>query len=197
MKGVRTLASVLSVVGTGLACGPSNPSEAGCAGPYEDQGVSAYVLPWAVGETHLVSGGNCGAHPPGTAFEYAYDFAMTTGTAVVAARDGTVIAVEERFSDGTRKPGEENYINVRHSDGTLARYFHLTQNGALVDVDQVVVRGQVIGLSGDTGASSGPHLHFHVQRCSECWDGVPVTFRNTRPHPRGLVEGESYRAEPY
>jgi hypothetical protein len=62
---------------------------------------------------------------------------MPIATAVVAARSGTVFLVEERFSDSTRRAGEENYINVLHSDGTLAGYVHLTRNGALVDVRRV------------------------------------------------------------
>jgi murein DD-endopeptidase MepM/ murein hydrolase activator NlpD len=121
---------------------------------------------------------------------------MPIGTPVLAARSGTVFLVEERFVDGTRRAGEENYINVLHADDSLAGYVHLTQNGALVVVGQPVTQGQVIGLSGDTGSSTEPHLHFHVQGCEGCTT-VPVTFRNTRPHPRGLVVGETYRAEPF
>jgi murein DD-endopeptidase MepM/ murein hydrolase activator NlpD len=119
---------------------------------------------------------------------------MPVNTPVVAARSGTVFLVEERFTDGTRRAGEENYVNVLHADGTLAGYVHFTQNGALVEVGQSVVQGQVIGLSGDSGSSTEPHLHFHVQGCDGCAT-VPVTFRNTRSHPTGLVTGESYTAE--
>jgi murein DD-endopeptidase MepM/ murein hydrolase activator NlpD len=128
--------------------------------------------------------------------QYAYDFTMPIGSPVIAARAGTVLLVEERFADGTRRLGEENYVNVRHPDGTIAGYVHLTQSGALVEIGQAVARGQAIGRSGDSGSSSEPHLHFHVQRCQGCRT-IPVTFRNTRPHARGLVEGETYAAEPF
>jgi murein DD-endopeptidase MepM/ murein hydrolase activator NlpD len=143
-----------------------------------------------------VGQGNCGSgsHAAGTVVQYAYDFLMPINTPVVAARSGTVFLVEERFTDGTRRAGEENYVNVLHADGTLAGYVHFTQNGALVEVGQSVVQGQVIGLSGDSGSSTEPHLHFHVQGCDGCAT-VPVTFRNTRSHPTGLVTGESYTAE--
>lgn len=116
---------------------------------------------------------------------------MPIGTRIVAARDGEVILVEERFANGTRIPEQVNRIRVRHADGTVASYGHLTTNGALVEIGDRVARGQIIGLSGD---SSGPHLHFMVLACADC-GSIAVTFRNTRPHPRGLIAGESYRAE--
>ncbi|NOT08928.1 MAG: M23 family metallopeptidase [Gemmatimonadales bacterium] len=78
----------------------------------------------------------------------------------------------------------------RHIDRGVA---HLTFGGALVSPGNVVTQGQPIGLSGDNGNSSEPHLHFAVVINGHT---VPVTFRNTRPHPTGLVEGESYSAEP-
>ena len=128
--------------------------------------------------------------------QYAYDFLMPIGTEITAARAGRVLLVEESFPDRTRTAGEENFVNIAHVDGTIAGYVHLTENGALVTVGKAVVQGQVIGLSGDTGSSSEPHLHFHVQGCDGCAT-VPVTFRNTRPHPNGLVQGESYRADSF
>jgi murein DD-endopeptidase MepM/ murein hydrolase activator NlpD len=65
-----------------------------------------------------------------------------------------------------------------------------------VGVGDHVRQGQVIGLSGDSGNSSEPHLHFHVQPCLGC-STMAVVFRNTRPHPRGLLTLESYLAGPY
>jgi murein DD-endopeptidase MepM/ murein hydrolase activator NlpD len=171
---------------------------AACAGPYPNQATSLYVLPYDVGETFVVGQGNCGSssHAAGTLALYAYDFLMPIGTTIIAARSGQVILVEERFTDGNRMPGQENYINIRHSDGTLAGYVHLTQNGALVSVGDMVTQGDVIGLSGDTGSSTQPHLHFHVQQASGL-PTIPITFRNTRAHPQGLLQGQSYLADPF
>jgi murein DD-endopeptidase MepM/ murein hydrolase activator NlpD len=183
----------------GVACSePSDPSAIGCASSYPDQPASPYVLPWRVGESYRIGQGNCGpgSHAAGSVVQYAYDVLMPVGTPVIAARAGTVRLVEERFADGTRTPGQENYVNVAHPDGSIAGYVHLTTGGALVAVGESVALGQVIGLSGDSGSSSEPHLHFHVQACEGC-PTVPVTFRNTRAHPRGLVQGESYTAEPF
>jgi murein DD-endopeptidase MepM/ murein hydrolase activator NlpD len=178
--------------------GPATPTSRPCAGPYPPQAASEYVLPWRVGEAYRIGQGNCGpgSHAAGTVVQYAYDVLMPIGTAVLASRSGTVLLVEERYPDGTRVPGQENYINVAHADGTIAGYVHLTREGALVGVGDRVARGQLIGLSGDSGSSSEPHLHFHVQACDGCAT-VPVTFRNTRAHPSGLLPGESYTAEPF
>ena len=116
-----------------------------------------------------------------------------------------MVAVEERFSDDDHADFHENWVMVRHADETVARYIHLTTNGAVVDVGDVVVQGQLVGLSGNSGASSGPHLHFDVQTCGPnlppgynrlpCGMTVPLSFRNTIPHSCGLEAGRSYTAE--
>ena len=188
------------VVAISLCAGcddPINSFVTECEGPYPDQTTSAYVLPFEPGRTFVVGQGNCGSgsHAKGTLEQYAYDFLMPIGTPVVAARNGIVLLVEERFEDGTQNPSQLNYINITHSDGTIAAYVHLTKDGALVSVNEDVIQGQIIGLSGNSGLSSEPHLHFHVQGCSGC-SSTPITFRNTRSHPNGLVQGEAYTAEP-
>jgi murein DD-endopeptidase MepM/ murein hydrolase activator NlpD len=57
-----------------------------------------------------------------------------------------------------------NYLYVRHQDGTFATYWHLTQNGVVPVLGDLVLRSSEIALAGNTGYSSAPHLHFHVQR---------------------------------
>ena len=143
-----------------------------------------------------VSQGNCGSttHAAGTGLQYAYDFEMPVGTAVESSRDGVVLLVEDQYLQGNRTRGHENYVVVWHDDDSLGSYGHLTTAGVLVRVGQRVGRGQVIGLSGGTGTSA-PHLHFHVQYPGDSHT-MPVTFRNTRAHSRGLREGEVYRANP-
>ncbi len=100
---------------------------------------------------------------------HAVDFAVPAGTAVLAARDGVVMQSEAGFGDAT--PGQDedalvaraNFIRILHDDGTMALYAHLQPGGVLVRLGQRVRRGQVIGLSGNTGRSTAPHLHFVVQ----------------------------------
>lgn len=182
-----------------------------CAKPAFDCAVfpaqhdSAYVLPYEVGTawdiyatTEHYRSANQGV---GT---YAIDFVMPVGTKILAARDGKVVSIQENFEDGNNEDLKENYVFIQHRDGSIARYFHLTFNGALVDEGEQVTAGDVIALSGNTGQSGGPHLHFDVQLCGPnlppnynslpCGQTVPVTFRNTREHRCGLNTGEKYIA---
>lgn len=149
-----------------------------------------------MGSSFVVGQGNCtdGSHSDDQ--KYAYDFDMPVGSKVIASRAGTVLAVEERFVDGNRTPGKENFVLIQHSDGTVAGYYHLTQNGALVEEGSRVDLGSEIAISGDTGDSSEPHLHFEVLDCRD-GDTQPINFRNTRAHTNGLFEGQSYEALPF
>lgn len=98
---------------------------------------------------------------------YAVDFAADIGTPVLAAREGVVMQVENDFAKAglnrERYGGRANFIRILHDDGTMALYAHLREEGALVRVGQRVRAGQQIGLSGNTGFTTGPHLHFVVQ----------------------------------
>ena len=130
------------------------------------------------------------------ALAYAFDFVMPIGTAVTAARAGRVVAVEARYADGTRKPGEENYVFVAHGDGTFSRYYHLTQNGVRVHVGDQVAPHDTLGRSGNSGASAGPHLHFDVtERCPE-WGCSTIPVRFSDVDEPTLVAGQFYRARP-
>lgn len=98
---------------------------------------------------------------------YALDLAAPIGTPVLAARDGVVMEVESDFAraglDRERYAGRANLIRVLHEDGTMGVYAHLALDGVLVRAGQHVRAGQVIGRSGNTGFTTGPHLHFAVQ----------------------------------
>jgi murein DD-endopeptidase MepM/ murein hydrolase activator NlpD len=204
---IRSLAAVLAFGGT-LACSSATvPTMVDCS-VFPLNPTSSYVLPYAVGREFRVSrtfdhyttrNGGVGL--------YAIDIVMPIGTPLHAARTGRVVAVEERFADGDRADFHENWVMVQHTDGTVGRYIHITRDGALVEVGQEVAQGQLIALSGDSGPSGGPHLHFDVQRCGPnlppgynrlpCGQTIPVSFRNTQTHSCGLVPGRHYRAEPF
>ena len=97
--------------------------------------------------------------------ELALDFKVKKKTKVCAARNGVVIAAREDSDEGGLKPenmSDGNYISIEHYDGSVAHYWHLIKNGALVNVGDTIIKGHVIGLSGNTGYSAFPHLHFEV-----------------------------------
>lgn len=97
----------------------------------------------------------------------AIDFALAQGTPVLAARAGRVMQVQGNFDgngqDPVRDRARANFIRILHDDGSMAVYAHLQANGVLVRSGQRVDSGQRIGLSGNTGFSTAPHLHFVVQ----------------------------------
>ncbi|MDG2898550.1 peptidoglycan DD-metalloendopeptidase family protein, partial [Vibrio parahaemolyticus] len=81
------------------------------------------------------------------------DFATPIGAPVYSTGDGKVIAVRKH-------PYAGNYLVIEHNSVYKTRYLHL--NKILVKKGQVIKRGQKIALSGNTGRSTGPHLHFEV-----------------------------------
>lgn len=167
--------------------------------------TSEYILPFETGTARLVwrttSHFNPGNRGVGL---YAIDFEMPIGTPLVAARAGKVVALQDGFEDGNDRDLEENFVMVQHVDGTVARYIHLTLGGALVALGEEVKQGQRIALSGNTGQTGGPHLHFDVQKCGPnlpprynalpCGMTVPLTFRNAGTNVCGVVPGKRYGA---
>ena len=97
---------------------------------------------------------------------YAVDISMPVGTPVYAARDGTVVDMKMHFTKAGLDPaahGKANYIRLRHADGTMTVYVHLQHESQVVKLGQKVRAGDLIARSGNTGYTTGPHLHFAVQ----------------------------------
>ncbi len=114
--------------------------------------------------------------------EYAVDIAMPIGTDILAARSGIVFEVAGHHFKGGINRAENahsaNFVRVLHNDGTFAVYAHLNWDSVRVRPGDYVVAGQYIADSGNTGFSSGPHLHFAVQRnVGMAIQSVPVNFR--------------------
>jgi len=98
--------------------------------------------------------------------QYAVDFALPLNTPIHAARGGVVIEVNNDFyGSGTKQAykSRANSVRILHSDGTMAIYAHLALEKAQVYPGLKVSAGQLIAYSGNTGFSTGPHLHFAVQ----------------------------------
>lgn len=140
-----------------------------------------YLLPYADGTSYRVlqGFGSRLSHRGGE--QYAVDFNLPTGTPVHAARGGVVARIEESNNRGCWEDGcgkFANFIVVLHDDGTTGEYYHLQQDGALVAAGDKVEAGQQIGLSGNTGHTTMPHLHFAVYMATRRArsQSVPISF---------------------
>lgn len=131
--------------------------------------------------------------------KYAIDFKMDVGTPVHAARSGVVARVVESNEKGCWEDGcgkFANYVVVLHDDGTTGEYYHLKKDGALIDVGERVVAGQKIALSGNTGHTTMPHLHFAVYRAAS-WgntQSIPVRFMSSDGVVSAPRSGRRYAA---
>jgi murein DD-endopeptidase MepM/ murein hydrolase activator NlpD len=167
-----------------------------------------YRLPWSEGLTYMflhAPGGRANPHFLKSNL-HAVDIGMPEGTAVLAARDGVVEAVEDGQGRGTEEDPatfEGNFVRVRHADDTCATYAHLERAGVLVRAGENVHAGQLLGYSGTSGDVDRAQLHFGVSRLVQNkagrWEevSVPITFTvGNPPHafaPRlGLMATPNY-----
>lgn len=126
-----------------------------------------YRAPFAIANAYPISQ----AFPSGQTHDtpdsyYAVDIAMPIGTGIYAAREGIVFDVaSDNFRGGLdpeRDAASANIVRILHDDGSHAVYAHLNWNSIRVRPGDHVQRGQYIADSGNTGFTSGPHLHFAV-----------------------------------
>lgn len=129
---------------------------------------------------------------------YAVDIMMPVGTPIYAARGGLVLEVEnDYFKSGTQQAyaNKANSIRILHEDGSMAVYAHLELEKAQVHPGLPVQAGELIGYSGNTGFTTGPHLHFAVQvNQGMHLASVPFHFadlddRAVEPQPGAWLEG--------
>ena len=153
-----------------------------------------YDLPFKKGKFYRVSQGYNGKYSHKNT--YAVDFDMIEGTEVYAAREGKVILVKQDSNIGCahiKCVKYANFVHVFHPDGTMGEYVHFKQFGVQVKLGDNIKKGDLIGYSGSTGFSSGPHLHFN------CFSGlgsnktIKTLFRvNDGKKTVYLVEGKNY-----
>jgi len=167
---------------------PSNPDTAAitCSWTIGDEQAShdddyLYRLPYAEGTSYRVLQGFGSRFSHRGIEQFAVDFRMSEGTPVHAARGGIVARVVESNDKGCWEDGcgqYANFIVIMHDDGTTGEYYHLQQDGALIEVGDKVVEGQKIGYSGNTGHTALPHLHFAVYRATRGGrsQSVPISF---------------------
>lgn len=160
-------------------------------------GDGKYILPFRSGESYKVIQGETGTFSHFDDNLYSIDFGMPEGSTVVAMRDGTVLSIKEDSNEhGTDKEiyaSKANYVWIIHEDNSFGYYLHLKQNGALVEPGTKVKAGDVIGLSGNTGYSTGPHLHAQVvlPKGFSGTETIPIRFKGING---ALEEGSFYTA---
>jgi murein DD-endopeptidase MepM/ murein hydrolase activator NlpD len=125
-------------------------------------------LPFSGGYSDwTVSQGNNGSFTHKGKQAYAYDFAADQGTVVKAARGGSVLFVRENQNGNSYNDPKcgciDNALAIEHQDGTQTVYRHFQYNQIFPQVGENVVRGQPVGLVGNTGYSTGPHVHIELR----------------------------------
>jgi len=159
-----------------------------------------YRLPYPHGLTFSILQGFHGTFSHRGSNEFAVDIDCPVATPVLATRPGVVIAANAAAQGaGTTTDFVEykrtNFVLVMHDDGTLGEYMHLSPSGIEVKPGQRIERGQELALSGNTGFSSTPHLHFQVMTAGD--DGVsarsfPFRFAITPRRIEEPVQGRRY-----
>ncbi|MCG8435822.1 MAG: M23 family metallopeptidase [Gammaproteobacteria bacterium] len=160
-----------------------------------------YRVPYAVATSRRVTQGFNGAfshnHPQA---QYAVDIDMPVGTNIYAAREGIVLDVATQFfgsgTDAQQYGNRANNIRIMHADGSMAVYAHLKWDSIRVRPGDRVTEGQYIADSGNTGFTTGPHLHFVIQRNAGMeLRAIPFKFRgrnNTAVTPVENMELTAY-----
>lgn len=205
---VTTLGTLLAATTgcEGRVLDPDGPESVGLPSTNEQIQRSTvdaeYRMPFICGQRYWITQGNhgdmCdrndGNHV--STMDYAWDFALPRHSPVVASRAGKVTLAANAVREGeTCFDGcngefgsdefknccsactlQSNRVNVTHEDGTVATYWHLDE--ATVAVGQQVRAGEMLGFSGTSGCSTGPHLHFQVMgNCTTGWcQSQPINF---------------------
>lgn len=147
-----------------------------------------YMVPFEKGQRFLISQAFHGKKThKGRLNEYAVDIVMPIGTKVCAARMGFVIDSIDVNDDKDKVTKlkeyipKSNYVKIQHNDGTVAVYAHLKKGSVIVSNQELIEKGRCFAKSGNSGASTGPHLHFSLLTVQdEQKQSIPFMFVSRR-----------------
>ncbi|HLT29524.1 MAG TPA: M23 family metallopeptidase [Myxococcaceae bacterium] len=158
--------------------------------PAAEEILPVVGVPFACGARFPVSQG----HDTGSHRSYdthAWDFRMPEGTPITAARDGVVRLARGDSDQGgcdAKMARHANYVVITHDGGLETQYLHFSS--VVVKPGDRVTQGQLIGYSGNTGWSCGPHLHFKVTtRENNSWNNpsLPALIEGHGDPVRGML----------
>ena len=155
----------------------------GKQGFYDENGASTpqTLTQRPLGSARVSSGFGMRLHPIlGYQIQHnGIDFAAKTGTAVPAGADGVVTKIG-------RNGGYGKYIKIKHNETYSTAYGHLDAFNPELRVGSYVKKGEIIGYVGNTGRSTGPHLHYEVVK-----NGTPVNPLKTYTIPQRVLKNET------
>jgi murein DD-endopeptidase MepM/ murein hydrolase activator NlpD len=184
MKLFWLLSGILVVTGCSVSKNPMrNEVRRLQKGITKDDTSYVYALPYEEGKSYYMVQGYFSSFTHKE--RAALDFKMKRGTKICAVREGVVIRVKEDGDRGGLKKKYRaygNYVIIQHADSSRAGYWHLKKDGVMVNVGDTVKKRQVIALSGKTGYSFMPHLHFLVwsSDSKRQWRQVGTRFQTSK-----------------
>ena len=122
------------------------------------------------------------------------------GKRLNAPGDGKIIDLVNNIEDnqpGTVRNNSSNYIIIDHLNGEFSYMVHFKQHSIIVSIGDTVVKGQEVGKVGNSGNSTEPHLHYHMQTTSEGSTGLglPTQFLNYYADDVFIEKGEPVRGQ--